>query len=675
MEQHTRHFLDFTPSTKSHLSKPFKTLLVVVSLAFCVLQANAAENAKQVAERYGADAAREMVTISPNGTAIALRSRSEKGDFVLVHSLVDNKMITGANVSEINPKHLYFLTDQKLIMIASEEKRLRGFNVTHMEISTAYVLDLKTGDIEQLLRPGDVIWKAQSGLGRVSGVSKDRKTLYMPAYTGRNRQDRDPDLALLAVDIENPRSPKVLEPGHSHTIDYYVNDKGDVLAEIRYDQEAHRLYVVVPENGGGDRTIYSEKDANLITQFAGLTKDMKSLLAIRSNKNTGEGNYFKLSLSDGSEQELHLGRDDVDIEDVFLGLDRVAVGIRFGGFTPQYHLFDSDASRRLKALQNQLEGHAVELSSLSEDNKHIVINVQGNSTAGDYYLATEGQPLRYLTSNHPQIPEGGVNPTVQIEYETRDGLKIPTLLTLPQAKVDNPKNLPTVIYPHGGPHTYDRVGYDGFVQAMAARGYAVVQPQFRGSTGFGIDHWKAGQGEWGRGMQDDLTDAVRYLTEAGLTDAERVCIVGGSYGGYAALAGAAFTPTVYRCAVSINGVSDLTSMMEHDEEKFEESDWVYEYLTRSVAKDFFTPERIAAYSPANFAGGIKTPILLIHGEDDKRVPVEQSELMAENLRKADKAVEFVRLKEAGHNLWKEESRVKALSEVLKFLDQHLATAE
>lgn len=634
-----------------------------------------AKTTAQTAQRYGADASREMVTISPNGKAIALRSRSDEGDFVLVHSLVDNKMITGANVGDINPRHLYFLTDEQLIMIASEEKRLRGFNVTHMEISTAYVLDLKSGEIEQLLRPGDVIWKAQTGLGRVSGVSKDRKTLYMPAYTGRNRQDRDPDLALLAVDIESPRGPKILEPGHPHTIDYYVNNKGEVLAEIRYDKDEHRLYVVVPDDDGRDRTIYSEEDANLVTRFAGLTQNMKSLLAIRSNKSTGEGNYFKLSLSDGSEHELHLGRDDVDIEDVYLGLDRVAVGIRFGGFTPHYHLFDSDASRRLEALQNRLEGHAVALSSLSEDSEHIVINVQGNSTAGDYYLATKGQPLRHLTSSHPQIPDESVNPTVQIEYKTRDGLKIPTLLTLPQDKVSNPGNLPTVIYPHGGPHSYDRVGYDGFAQAMAARGYAVVQPQFRGSTGFGIEHWKAGQGEWGRGMQDDLTDAVDYLTRAGLSDPERVCIVGGSYGGYAALAGAAFTPTVYRCAVSINGVSDLTSMMEHDEEKFEESDWVYDYLTRSIAKDFFTPERIAAYSPANFASGIKAPILLIHGEEDKRVPIQQAELMAENLEKAGKSVEFVRLKETGHSLWKEESRVKALSEVLAFLDRHLATAE
>ncbi len=570
---------------------------------------------------------------------------------------------------------MYFISDQHLIMIASEEKRLRGFDVTHLEISTAYALDLESGEIEQLLRPGDVIWKAQTGLGRVAGVSEDRKTLYMPAYVGRNRQDREPDLALLSVNIENPRRPKILEHGRPHTIDYFVNAKGEVLAEIRYDKEKHRKYVVAPDGDGGTKTIYSEEDSAIVTQFVALTADRQSLLSIQENKNTGAAHYFKLSLSDGGQSELRLGRDDVDIESVMTGLDRVAYGVRFGGFSPQYHLFDNDTSRRLTSLQKQLDGHSVWLTSLNDSHQHMVVKVEGSSTAGDFYLATEGQPLRHLTSSHPQIPEGGVNPMVEIEYKSRDDLMIPALLTIPKSKVNSPKNMPTVIYPHGGPHSYDRLRYDGFAQAMAARGYIVVQPQFRGSTGFGVEHWKAGQGEWGRGMQDDLTDAVRYLTKAGLTDPERVCIVGGSYGGYAALAGAAFTPDIYRCAVSINGVTDLTSMMEHDEEKFEESDWVYDYLTRSVAKDFFTPERIAAYSPANFTSGIKAHILLIHGEDDKRVPIEQSELMAENLEKAGKPVEFVRLKDTGHSLWKEAPRVKTLTHILSFLDQHLAPTD
>ncbi|WP_347330712.1 alpha/beta hydrolase family protein [Marinimicrobium locisalis] len=651
---------------------------LAVGLALLIGVAAYAENAptpSETAQQYGAEPARQMVTISPSGKAIALRTRSEKGDVVLVHSLTDSKMITGVNVSDIRPRHLYFISDQHLIMVASEEKRLRGFDVDRMEISTAYALDLDSGEIEQLLRPGDVIWKAQSGLGRVAGVSEDRQTLYMPAYAARKRTARNADLALVEVNINNPRRPKVLEYGHRHTQDYFVNAKGEVLAEIRYNEENHQHSVVVPQHDGGTKTIYSEKDPNLVTYFVALSADRQSLLAVQENKDTGVGNYFKIALGDGAQSDLDLGRADIDVGAVMTGLDRVATGVRFGGFSPRYHLFNQDTSSRLEALQGQLEGHSVWLASLSENHEHIVIKVEGSSTAGDFYLASREQPLRHLTDIRPQIPAEGVNPVVEIEYKSRDGLAIPTLLTLPRAKVASPKNLPTIIYPHGGPHSYDRLRYDDFAQAMAARGYAVVQPQFRGSTGFGIEHWQAGQGEWGRGMQNDLTDAVHYLSEAGLTDPERVCIVGGSYGGYAALAGAAFTPDIYRCAVSVNGVSDLTSMMEHDEDKFEESDWVYEYLTRSVAKDFFTPKRIAAYSPANFTSGIEAPVLLLHGEEDKRVPIEQSELMTEKLKAAGKSVEFVRLEDTGHHLKNSEARLKALTHILSFLDQHLAPSD
>ena len=158
---------------------------------------------------------------------------------------------------------------------------------------------------------------------------------------------------------------------------------------------------------------------------------------------------------------------------------------------------------------------------------------------------------------------------------------IPMILTLPKLTGGGIKNLPAVVLPHGGPESQDQVGFDYMAQALASRGFLVIQPQFRGSTGFGQEHLEAGWGQWGKGMQNDLTDVVGTLSQQGIIDSNRVCIVGASYGGYAALAGAAFTPDLYKCAVSIAGVSHLPKMLADDKSRYGRQSSVLDYWNRS----------------------------------------------------------------------------------------------
>jgi dipeptidyl aminopeptidase/acylaminoacyl peptidase len=172
-------------------------------------------------------------------------------------------------------------------------------------------------------------------------------------------------------------------------------------------------------------------------------------------------------------------------------------------------------------------------------------------------------------------------------------------------------------------------------------------------------------------MQDDLTDAVQFLTGAGLTDPSRVCIVGGSYGGYAALAGAAFTPDLYRCAVSINGVSDISGLLQADRRRFGKNHWVLSYMERTIGKDDFNREFMDSISPAKFASRVKTPVLLIHGEHDETVPIEQSETMYKQLKRAGKPVEFIELKGENHYLMQGATRLQALEHILEFVDKNL----
>jgi len=232
-----------------------------------------------------------------------------------------------------------------------------------------------------------------------------------------------------------------------------------------------------------------------------------------------------------------------------------------------------------------------------------------------------------------------------------------------------------VINPHGGPHSYDRLGFDWLPQALASRGYLVVQPQFRGSTGFGSAHWQAGFGQWGKLMQDDITDAVAALTQEGLIDPARVCIAGASYGGYAALAGGAFTPELYRCVVSIAGVSDLPAMLAEEERNKEKYDWRLEYWKTSMVSGDAKREDLDAVSPVHYAEKFKAPVLLLHGEDDRVVYYSQSSAMYRSLKRHDKPVELVKLEGEDHYLSRSETRLQTLESVLGFIDKHLKANE
>lgn len=622
------------------------------------------------AEKYSIPSSRSMLTLSPNGEMIGFRARNDERDLVMVYSLKEGKLVTGADVSSSKPSSLYFVNNDHLIVrVVEENRRLMGFK-GRLDLSTAFSLNANTGELKQLLTPGDVIFKGQSGLGRIVGLSADHSHAYMPAYVGE-RHERSPDYALMRVDLDSPRRPRVHSKGHHDATNFFVNQKGDVLAQERYDDETRTHSIWVPE-GRSWRAIYSDDSTFKKAWFSGLTPDMESLVMLRENRDTGLTHYHTLALDDGEIEALSVGRDDADIESVRTDLSGVVQGITYSGFQPRYFFFDDAVNDWVEKLQDDFAPHTVSVVDWTEDWQRAVLFVSGNSTAGDYYLAQRGEPLSHLFASRPHISDDSVHPVVAIDYKARDELTIPALLTIPQPYSEAPSNMPTVIMPHGGPHSYDRQAFNAWAQAMAEHGYAVLQPQFRGSTGFGKAHWEAGLGEWGRGMQDDLTDAVAFLSKAGVSDPERVCIVGASYGGYAALAGAAFTPKLYRCAASINGVSDLTSMMDYERDEHGDNHWVVDHFSRSMARDYFTPERIAAYSPANFATEVQMPVLLIHGEDDKVVPLQQAELMRDRLEKAGKPVAFQKIGDTGHNLGTPEAERQMLESLLAFLDEHLA---
>jgi dipeptidyl aminopeptidase/acylaminoacyl peptidase len=309
----------------------------------------------------------------------------------------------------------------------------------------------------------------------------------------------------------------------------------------------------------------------------------------------------------------------------------------------------------------------VTLQSMSDDHKTWVVLVD-SPTDGAAYAAVDvaAGHGEWVGAEFSGIEFDDVSPVRPVSFKAKDGLALTGYLTTPHGKAA--KGLPLVVFPHGGPAVRDKPGFDWWAQAMAAHGYAVLQVNYRGSDGFGSKFLQAGFGEWGRKMQTDLSDGVRELAAQGVVDPKRVCIVGASYGGYAALAGPTLDPGVYRCAVDVAGISDLRRFVTWSRDQSDLSS--ERYWDRFMGAKGPGDPHLAEISPAAHAGAADAPILIIHGKDDTVVPFEQSQIMADALKKAGKPVDFVVLNHEDHWLSRSDTRLQMLQATIGFLEKH-----
>jgi dipeptidyl aminopeptidase/acylaminoacyl peptidase len=344
------------------------------------------------------------------------------------------------------------------------------------------------------------------------------------------------------------------------------------------------------------------------------------------------------------------------------------IGVRTGGLNPKVHWLDPEVAAQNRSLASAFSGKTVKVLDHSADGQRVLVAVDTKSRPPTVHLVDfERSHADVVGEAYPGLTRATFGEVRSIRYLARDGASIPAYLTLPPGA--NGKDLPLVVMPHGGPESRDDDGFDYVAQFLATRGYAVLQPQFRGSTGFGDSFRRAGYRQWGGLMQDDVSDGVRHLIADGTASANHVCIVGFSYGGYAALAGAAFTPELYACAASIAGVSDLPAMLLTTRRSYgKESDSIA-YWNDHIGLG--SDPSVIAKSPARSAATVKAPVLLMHGVEDSVVPIDQSERMAKALQSAGKPVTFIRLPGEDHWLSRTETRLQVLKELDAFLAVHL----
>jgi dipeptidyl aminopeptidase/acylaminoacyl peptidase len=322
-----------------------------------------------------------------------------------------------------------------------------------------------------------------------------------------------------------------------------------------------------------------------------------------------------------------------------------------------------------KFLQKQLPGRDIAFASSTKDERLCLIAAYSDTEPGERYLfdrQTKKLTLQYRSRE--KLNRGYLAPVKAVRYKSSDGLEIPAYLTLPKGIA--PKNLPVVVFPHGGPWARDSWGYNPFAQFWANRGYAVLQPNFRGSTGYGKKFIDAGNKQWGDKMQDDITWGVKYLVAQGVGDPKRLGIMGGSYGGYATLAGVTFTPDLYAAAVDYVGPSNLITLLETIPPYWEAG----RQLFYQRMGDPTTPEgkaQLNRQSPLNSANKIKTPLLVVQGANDPRVNKREADQIVIALRDRAFPVEYIVAPDEGHGFQRPVNNMAMFSEAEKFFAKYL----
>lgn len=346
------------------------------------------------------------------------------------------------------------------------------------------------------------------------------------------------------------------------------------------------------------------------------------------------------------------------------------IGVRYASGLPRSAWFDPDhpAARTRRSLEAAFPGDRVNLRSVTSDGRLQLVFVSNDRNPGDYYLFdTEAKTAELLVSAAEWLHPDDMATMRPVTITARDGLALHGYLTVP--KGSDGKNLPMVLRPHGGPiDIRDDWTFQPDVQLLASQGYAVLQINFRGSAGFGDAFRDAGFRQWGRAMQDDLTDATQWAIKEGIADASRICIAGSSYGGYAALMGAVREPALYRCVAGDIGVYDLAMMFKTGD--VQEARWGENYLRDSIGT-----EGLEAISPAKLADRIQVPVFLSAGEEDERAPPAHTEAMERALRSAGKPVEMVIYPNEGHGYYLPENRRDYYTRLLTFLGRHLKAAD
>jgi dipeptidyl aminopeptidase/acylaminoacyl peptidase len=634
---------------------------IVLRLALACSILGAGRAAAAPLEAYGKLPTIEQLALSPSGAQMAVVVTNGEDRTVLVKETVAGKTTFVARAGASKVRGVMWAGETHLLVITSVTAAPMYIEGSRREWTQAQSIDLATGKSKILLNDADL------GMNTIFNEPVVREVGGTPAVFVEGvsfKQGSRGQLSMFRIDLTNTSS-KLVEAGSDAVSGWLVGADGQVVAQELYDARSGRWALRLKDRSGW-RTAQSGVALQDPPYLVGLGRDGKSVVyaSLGTDRHWA---WRELRLDGGADADPTLALEDqTAIRDPGTGQligSRVQVGDE-----RRYNFFDPKDAKAWRDAVAAFHGDDLQLVSMSQDRKRFIVRVD-SATLGPAYALVDlgGRTATWLGGEYQGLStDGDVSPKRAIHFKARDGLELNGYLTAPRGAAQ--KGLPLVVLPHGGPAARDMPGFDWWAQAMASRGYAVLQVNYRGSSGLGAPLLEAGYGEWGRKMQTDLADGVAYLAADGVIDPKRVCIVGASYGGYAALAGATIDQGVYRFAASVGGVADLKRQVSFSEQHGGVG--VERYWTHFMgAKDLGDPI-LAKYSPAKLAENATIPVLLIHGQDDTVVSIEQSRMMADALQRAGKPVELVVLKGDDHWLSRGATRLEMLKAVIAFLEKN-----
>jgi dienelactone hydrolase len=579
------------------------------------------------------------VKISPDGRSVAALYNQDNRILVLVKDLsVENSEPISVNVLNHDVKSIEWASDERLIAGTVVEDGIwqgyyalvvmdkDGKNMRHLisDYSLGNLIDLLPGDPDHVL---------------VEELNISNQ-LYPEVYK---------------VSIGNKRDETLVQHSRFNIGHFLTDANGDVKMGIGYLTD--RVIIDAKMPNGIWKTIHNAEylnDFHFYPQAIG----KNGIAYVLSYHESNTAALYEYNIESQTFGRKLFSHDQVDIDGIYYSRSRDEVEYATFAFDSRdVHIFDDQLEKDYLGVSQALPDTVNLIESRSADERRLIIFASSSDNPGSYYLFDrDSKELKYLGSRYPALENIPLSKTRAMQYEARDGMTLYGYVSYPAAYDGTPA--PMVVLVHGGPYGRDINEFNTWVQFLTSRGYIVFQPNFRGSTGYGDAYWRSGYRQWGLAMQDDIIDGVESLIADKVVDKTRICIMGSSYGGYAALMGVAKNPDMFCCAISISGISDLNKLMLQKGN----------YLNRALIGDDSSERKQS--SPITYAENINRPILIAHGTADKTVYCSQSEDMADALEKADKDVTFLKLPDETHYLENLDNRVMLFEAIEKFLDKN-----
>jgi len=643
-----------------------KSFCIAVSLLTAMFFSPALQATEQLpVEAFAALPSFSGAQLSPSGNAIAYAVSKNGRRHIIYQDLDGNNSGILPPPTDAELGTFYWANDNIILVETNTYARRKAF-VRKVSLNRILAFNRKKSKFTWLGKP-----KTKRSMSKYN-ASRDKTQFYSQFERIVDLLSDDPKHILMQLDFDLDTNPDVfkvnvyngrrkLVRGEYRGIqNWYTDSRSKVRAGFGFENNG--WFGMVADGDGNWKSLKQMDWAQHYT-FKGFSEDPNTIY-VSGNSHFGTNGLFKLDLVSGNITETVFAREQVDARHVIQHpVTGHVAGVAYREDFSHIEYFDRSLRTVQASMNKALKGKVNSIVGRAHKQELYLIYSESAKNPGDYFLFDRKKgELSYIAPFRDHIDPKKMANTHRVTIPVRDGSHIPGYMTVPKGKQS--KSLPAIVLPHGGPYVgHDNAEWDYWAQFYASRGYLVLKPNFRGTKGYGNAFYRKGVHQWGGLMQDDVTDATKWLIAEGMADPERICIVGGSYGGYAALMGSIKEQGLYKCAISVNGVTNMPLLKKNDKELVGGNTWIKRMGLRD-AKD-------SSISPFHRAREVSAAVMLVAARDDARVPFGMSNSMHHELQKHNKQSAYVELADGGHSMLTGAARLKMLQETEKFLAEHI----